>query len=162
TGISTRPISPSTVTRYVLSGSQAGPRNTAPVQTLNWEPCHGHVTVEPSSEPSDNGPCLCVHFAWVAQKPPSVLNTAQSPTSRTAPAGRSLIRNSLSSSCARSVFIQPLQIARDHLCESLDEIERLLGDLPPAGVDRQRVPATRHLDDLGHALIALLLFVSRV
>src|SRR6185503_11481286 len=30
---------------------------------------------------------------------------------------------------------------RDRLSESLDERERLLGDLPPAGVDRQRVPA---------------------
>src|SRR5215470_16191009 len=47
-------------------------------------------------------------------------------------------------------------------CEALDELERLLGDLPPAGVDRQRVAAARHLDDLGHALVALLLFVGRV
>ncbi len=56
----------------------AGPRNTAPVHTLNCAPCNGHVTVVPSSEPSDNGPRLCVHIAWVAQKPPSMLNTAQS------------------------------------------------------------------------------------
>src|SRR5262245_29863638 len=36
---------------------------------------------------------------------------------------------------------------RDRLCESLDELERLLGHVPPAGVDRQRVPAAGHLDD---------------
>src|SRR5262245_6191737 len=46
--------------------------------------------------------------------------------------------------------------------EPLDELERLLGDLPPAGVDRQRVPAALHLHDLGHALVALLLLVGRV
>ena len=46
-------MSPSTVTRDVLSGSLAGPRNTAPVHTLNWAPCNGHVTVVLSSEPSD-------------------------------------------------------------------------------------------------------------
>src|SRR5262245_24847425 len=47
-------------------------------------------------------------------------------------------------------------------CEPLDELERRLGDLPPPGVDRQRVPAARHLDHLGHALVALLLLVCRV
>src|SRR5262249_40615186 len=46
--------------------------------------------------------------------------------------------------------------------DPLDELERLFGDLPPAGVDRQRVPATLHLHDLGHALVALLLLVGRV
>src|SRR5262245_39401551 len=44
----------------------------------------------------------------------------------------------------------------------LDELERLFGDLAPAGVDRQRGPAAHHLDNLGHALVALLLFVRRV
>src|SRR5262252_4068254 len=52
--------------------------------------------------------------------------------------------------------------SRRDRCEPLDELERLLGDLPPAGVDCQRVPAVRHLDDLGHALVAFLLFVGRV
>src|SRR6267142_2692278 len=56
----------------------------------------------------------------------------------------------------------PAGLTRDRSCESLDELERLVRDLPPAGVDRQRVPAARHLDDLGHALVALLLFVRRV
>src|SRR5215470_18736212 len=42
--------------------------------------------------------------------------------------------------------------------ESLDELKGFLGDLPPAGVDCQRVAAARHLDDLGHAIVALLLF----
>src|SRR5262245_9413206 len=46
--------------------------------------------------------------------------------------------------------------------EPLDELEHLFGDVTPAGVDRQRMPAVRHLDDLGHALIALLLLVGRV
>jgi hypothetical protein len=54
-------------------------------------------------------------------------------------------------------------VARDRAhVEPLDELKRLLGDLAPAGVDRQRVPASRHLDDLGHALIAPLLFVGGV
>src|SRR5688572_19276979 len=56
----------------------------------------------------------------------------------------------------------PAGLTRDRSCESLDELERPRGDFPPAGVDRQRVPAARHLDDLGHALVALLLLVSRV
>src|SRR5262245_26699495 len=57
----------------------------------------------------------------------------------------------------------PRGLARDRgSCEPLDELERLPGDLPPAGVDRQRVPAPGHLDDLGHALVALLFSVRRV
>src|SRR5262249_60738231 len=46
--------------------------------------------------------------------------------------------------------------------EPLDEFEHLLGDFTPAGVDRQRVPAVRHLDDLSHARVALLLLLGRV
>src|SRR6476619_5719598 len=55
-------------------------------------------------------------------------------------------------------------LALDTMCsrEPLDELECLPGDLPPAGVDRQRVPAVRHLDDLGHARVARLLLVGRV
>src|SRR4029077_9130226 len=56
----------------------------------------------------------------------------------------------------------PTGLMRDRSCESLHELERLLGDLPPARVNRQRMPAACHLDDLGHALVALLLFVRRV
>jgi hypothetical protein len=44
-------------------------------------------------------------------------------------------------------------------CGPLDELERLVGDFPPAGVDRQRVPAARHLDGsriVGEVLIGLL------
>src|SRR5215472_6483095 len=46
--------------------------------------------------------------------------------------------------------------------ESLGELESFLGDLTPARVDCKRVPTARHLDDFGHALVALLLFVGRV
>src|SRR5262245_41508079 len=91
------------VTAYVLSGSCAGPRSTAPVHTLNCAPCNGQVTVEPSITPSLNGPCLCVHKACVAQNPPSTLNTATSPTNNTDPGGTSLIRNSFSLSRGRSI-----------------------------------------------------------
>src|SRR6187200_3289759 len=42
------------------------------------------------------------------------------------------------------------------LRKSLDEVERGLGDLAPAVVDRQRVASIRHLHDLRHAGIALL------
>src|SRR5262252_8461777 len=52
--------------------------------------------------------------------------------------------------------------SRRDRCEPLDELERLLGDLPPADVDCQRVPAARHLDDLGDDLVTFLLFVGRV
>src|SRR5262245_52469151 len=41
--------------------------------------------------------------------------------------------------------------------EPLDEQQRRLSDLPPAGVDRQRVAAAGHLDDLGHTLVPFLL-----
>src|SRR5262245_7983254 len=46
--------------------------------------------------------------------------------------------------------------------EPLDELEHCLGDLPPASVDCERVPPVRHLDDFGHALVALLLLVGGV
>ena len=46
------------------------------------------------------------------------------------------------------------------LDEPLDEGERGVGDLAPAAVDRQRVAAAGDLDDLGHALVALLLLVA--
>src|SRR5207245_10229785 len=45
------------------------------------------------------------------------------------------------------------------LDEALYKSERGLGDLAPAAVDDERVPAVGHLDDLGHRLVALLLFV---
>src|SRR5206468_6050140 len=44
----------------------------------------------------------------------------------------------------------------------LDERERRVGDLAPAAVDRERVTATRDLDELGHARIALLTLVGRL
>src|SRR5207245_7238901 len=40
------------------------------------------------------------------------------------------------------------------LDETLHEGERRVGDFSPAAVDRERVPAVGHLDDLGHALVA--------
>src|SRR5205085_2297550 len=89
-------------TSYVLSGSFAGPRSTAPVHTSNCAPCSGHVTIEPLVTPSLKGPCLCVHLACVAQKPPSTLKTATSPTNNTDPGGTSLTRNSFSLSGTRS------------------------------------------------------------
>src|SRR5713101_4194073 len=92
----TLPNSPSTTTRYVLTGSVAGPRSTAPVHTLNSLPCHGHVTVDPSRAPSFNGPPRCVHLACVAQKLPATLNTTASPTNRPEPAGTASMRNWLS------------------------------------------------------------------
>ena len=67
---------------------------------------------DPSSGPSFNGPCLCVHLACMAQKPPSTLNTATSPTNTTDPGGTSLIRNSFSLSGAASIFMLHLHCAR--------------------------------------------------
>src|SRR5262245_44105228 len=51
---------------------------------------------------------------------------------------------------------------RGRLGEALDELERGVGDLAPAAVDRQRVSAVRDLLDLGHALVALLPLERRV
>src|SRR3954451_12656470 len=42
------------------------------------------------------------------------------------------------------------------LVEALDEGECRVGDLPPAGVDGQRVSPVWHLDELGHARVVLL------
>ena len=42
------------------------------------------------------------------------------------------------------------------LDKTFDERERGVGALPPAAVDRQRVPAIGHLDDLGNTRIVLL------
>ena len=52
-----------------------------------------------------------------------------------------------------------LSVAPD---KAIEEGERRLGDFLPAAVDRERVAAARHLDDLGHALVALLLLERRV
>src|SRR5215211_5464705 len=48
------------------------------------------------------------------------------------------------------------------LDEALDEGQGGVGDFTPAAVDDQRVPAVLHLDDLGHALVVLLLLVGGV
>src|ERR1700761_3496856 len=42
------------------------------------------------------------------------------------------------------------------LGESLHEVQGGVGDLAPAAVDRERVPAVGYLDDLGHPWVALL------
>src|SRR5262245_31771184 len=70
----------------------------------------------------------------------------------------------LESSVERSVSVTIVSRPVTHadLREPLDEREGFLGDLAPAGVDRQRVSPPRHLDDLGHALVALLLLVGGV
>src|SRR5215213_9998348 len=47
-------------------------------------------------------------------------------------------------------------------CEPLDELERRLGDLAPAVVDRERVTSIRHLHDLGHAGVVPLPLVGGV
>src|SRR5262249_45752754 len=46
--------------------------------------------------------------------------------------------------------------------KTLGELERLVGDLPPAGVNGQRVPTVRHLDDLCDGLVALLFLIGSV
>src|SRR6185369_3674341 len=46
--------------------------------------------------------------------------------------------------------------------EALHELERRLGDFPPAAVDRERVAAIRHLLDLGHGLVSPLPLVGGV
>jgi hypothetical protein len=48
------------------------------------------------------------------------------------------------------------------LDESLDELEHFVADLPPTAVDRERVSAVRDLNDLGHALVALLPLVRGI
>src|SRR4051812_31641033 len=63
---------------------------------------------------------------------------------------------------------RPAPTARRYEARSLDldeapnERERRVGDLAPAAVDRERVPAVLDLDDLGHALVVLLLLVRGV
>jgi uncharacterized protein YbjT (DUF2867 family) len=46
--------------------------------------------------------------------------------------------------------------------EPFHEGERLLGDLAPPAVDRERVPAVGDLDDLGHGLVTALLHLGGV
>ena len=58
-----------------------------------------------------------------------------------------------------SFVLRGRSLCRD---EAVEERERRVGDLPPAAVDRERVAAVRDLDDLGHALVALLLLERRV
>ena len=48
------------------------------------------------------------------------------------------------------------------LHEPLDERDRLVADLAPAAVDRQRVTAALDLDDFGHAVAAALVLERRV
>src|SRR6266511_3994305 len=66
---------------------------------------------------------------------------------------------------AFSEVVQPLQkraITVALLGEAPDERQRRVGDLTPAAVDGERVAALLDLDDLGHALVVLLLLVGRV
>src|SRR4051794_30198583 len=50
----------------------------------------------------------------------------------------------------------------DALGEALDERERLVGDLAPAAIDRERMPAVRDPRDLGDTGVTSLLVVRRV
>src|SRR5262245_35687434 len=50
----------------------------------------------------------------------------------------------------------------DRLGEPLDEVERRLGDLAPAVVDREGVASVRDLDDLRHGGVASLALVGGV
>jgi hypothetical protein len=55
----------------------------------------------------------------------------------------------------------PLVVGLD-LDEALDKSESRVRDLAPATIDDERVPAVRHLNDLSHALVPLLLPVAGV
>jgi hypothetical protein len=48
------------------------------------------------------------------------------------------------------------------LCEPSDEAKCRVGDLAPTVIDREGVSASLDLDDLGHSLVAVLVFVRRV
>src|ERR1700736_1347765 len=48
----------------------------------------------------------------------------------------------------------------DRRHETLDEFERLVGDLAPAVIDGERGAPARDLRNLGHALIVLLILVG--
>jgi hypothetical protein len=47
------------------------------------------------------------------------------------------------------------------LLESANETEGGLGDFPPAGIDRERVPAARELGKLSHGAVPSLMLVRR-
>jgi hypothetical protein len=50
----------------------------------------------------------------------------------------------------------PTGFGSTRLDEALYELERGVGDFPPAAVDRKRMSAVRDLLDLGHAPVPLL------
>src|SRR5258708_18275510 len=56
----------------------------------------------------------------------------------------------------------PLFGYRELLRMSLDECQGRVGHLAPARIDDQRMPSLGKLDDLGHALVALLLLVGSI
>src|SRR5262249_24377253 len=93
-----------------------------------------------------------------------------SPVTASTPARRDVATTSWPSRASIVTSLAPMSplpptttiFIRHRSREPLDEFEHLLGDVTPAGVDRQRVPAVRHLDDLGHAFVALLLLVRRL
>src|SRR6266498_4546225 len=62
---------------------------------------------------------------------------------------------------SRALAVKGWVVARP-LDETLDERQGGVGDLAPAAVDGEGVPAVLDLDDLGHALVVLLLLVGRV
>src|SRR2546427_10693272 len=57
---------------------------------------------------------------------------------------------------ALRAFCKDVAAASDRLGEPLDEVERRLGDLAPAAVDREGVASVRDLHDLRHGGIAPL------
>src|SRR5262245_6443894 len=84
---------------------------------------------------------------------PVRISARPSPATASTPERRDVATTSRPSRASSATSLAPMSplpptttIFIRHLSrEPLDEFERLLGDFTPAGVDRQRVPAIRHL-----------------
>src|SRR5205085_5331679 len=89
--------------------------------------------------------------------------TTPSPRWATHASPRPALRTGSASPCpGKPAFVRTSSPRSDRLGESLDEVERRLGDLAPAVVDPEGVASVWHLHDLRHGGVPLLPLVGGV
>src|SRR5438270_3988856 len=99
--------------------------------------------------------------AYAPNNKPSTSNVRPGNTNAATPKTTASAPRSAASHQVRDIS-ESIIVSPDFLDEALDERERGVRDLAPAIVDDQRVPAVGHLNNLGHAVISLLLLVRGV
>src|SRR5437764_12180220 len=121
--------SPSTLTRYAGTGLVAGRPRTAPVRIENVDPCWGHSTSSPSSQPSCSSTYSWLQMSWIARNSPSTLprHTGSLPTTTlvtwpglTSVAEATRTQSSFAGGATRSAPQLPLDGVAEHVANRLD------------------------------------------